>query len=88
MNLYGNMSLKGIYVECRGFARVCFATMEQRSRTIHRRGRSHLEVTNTSVNHKSSEDYFYQRVALKVRGSMRVINKLCFDLNLNIVYWT
>ena len=70
--------LSGIYVECRGFARVSFSTMEQRSRTIRRRGRSHVEISNASVNHTSSEEYFYHRVTLKDGGKIQIFKILFY----------
>ncbi len=60
----------GIYVECRGVARVDFAKQEPKWRTIRRRGRSsHRELSYVTVHHKSFEEYFYQRVILKDGGT-------------------
>lgn len=63
----------GIYVECRGVARVDFAKQEPKWRTIRRRGRSsHRELSYVTVHHKSFEEYFYQRVILKDGGTKQM----------------
>ena len=60
----------GIYVECRGIARVHFTKEEPKLRTIRRRGRSsHRELSYVTVHHKSNEEYFYQRIILKEGGN-------------------